>query len=195
MPLVSQRAVAHPHQSDRNKTLIFPTILLLSVFTTTAAPKKFASEVITKETPGHQVSVEIDITGATQLFLEVSDGGDGSGHDWADWIEPRLIAADGKEKRLTELKPANIDSRARVGKNQDDGQLKVNGKEYADAIGTHSPSRISFNLPAGYTTFRAIGGLDAGGIDQSGSKPSVQFRAYTDPKAHFVEKLQIKAIS
>ncbi|MCX8239449.1 MAG: NPCBM/NEW2 domain-containing protein [Akkermansiaceae bacterium] len=174
------------------KTLIFPTILLLSVFTTTAAPKKFASEVITKETPGQQVSVEIDITGATQLFLEVSDGGDGSGHDWADWIEPRLIAADGKEKRLTELKPANIDSRARVGKNQNDGQLKVNGKEYADGIGTHSPSRISFNLPVGYTTFRAIGGLDAGGIDQSGSKPSVQFRAYTDPKAHSVENLQIK---
>ncbi|MFT5411602.1 MAG: putative heme-binding domain-containing protein [Verrucomicrobiales bacterium] len=174
------------------KTHIFTTILLLSALTATAAPKKFASKVIAKETPGHQVAVEIDITGATQLFLEVTDGGDGSGYDWADWIEPRLITADGKEKRLTELEPADIDSRARVGKNQADGPLKVNGKEYADGIGTHSPSMISYNLPAGYTIFRAIGGLDAGGIDQPGGKPSVQFRAYTDPKAHFVEKLQIK---
>ncbi|MFT4550899.1 MAG: hypothetical protein ACI9MB_004880, partial [Verrucomicrobiales bacterium] len=87
------------------KTHIFTTILLLSALTATAAPKKFASKVIAKETPGHQVAVEIDITGATQLFLEVTDGGDGSGYDWADWIEPRLITADGKEKRLTELEP------------------------------------------------------------------------------------------
>lgn len=157
-----------------------------------AAKKKFESQVITKQTPGHQVAIELDITGAKQLFLEVTDGGDGSGYDWADWIDPRLVAADGKEKRLTDLKAAQMNERTKVGKNQAGGPLKVGGKEYVDGIGTHAVSVISYNLPAGYTTFRATGGLDAGGIDQAGSKPSVQFRAYTDPQAHFVSKLDIK---
>jgi putative heme-binding domain-containing protein len=156
------------------------------------APKQFDSKVITKKTPGHQVAIEIDITGAKLLHLEVRDGGDGSSYDWADWIEPRLIAADGKEMRLTELKWSKKNGRVELDKNQGGGPLKVNGKEYTDGIGTHSTSLIIYNLPTGYTTFRAIGGLDHGGVDQAGSTTSVQFRAYSDPKAHFVEKLNVK---
>ena len=68
-----------------------------------AAPKKFASEVITKETPGHQVEIEIDIGGAKQLILEVTDGGDNSAYDWADWVEPRLDAADIAERVVSKV--------------------------------------------------------------------------------------------
>ncbi|MFP6866819.1 MAG: NPCBM/NEW2 domain-containing protein [Roseibacillus sp.] len=71
-------------------------------FSAHAAPKKFASEVITKETPGHQVEIEINITGAKQLVLEVTDGGD-SAYDWADWVEPRFVAADIAERVVSEV--------------------------------------------------------------------------------------------
>ncbi|MDA1142666.1 MAG: NPCBM/NEW2 domain-containing protein [Planctomycetota bacterium] len=168
--------------------------LWAEVATVSAAPKEFDSKVISKNTPGHQVAIEIDITGAKLLHLEVLDGGDGSSYDWADWIEPRLIAADGKEMHLTDLKWSQKNGRVELNKNQGGGPLKVNGKEYTDGIGTHSTSLIIYNLPAGYTTFRAIGGIDNGGVDQAGSSTSVQFRAYSNPKAHFVEKLNVKVL-
>ena len=52
---------------------------------------KFASPVVNSQTPGHAVEIEADIDGAKQLYLFVTDGGDGFGCDWADWCEPRLI--------------------------------------------------------------------------------------------------------
>ncbi len=64
---------------------------------------KFDSKLITSKTPGHAVPVDVDITGAKQLFLVVRDGGDGIGTDWADWAEPRLVGPGGV-KKLTELK-------------------------------------------------------------------------------------------
>jgi hypothetical protein len=62
----------------------------------------FASEVVTKNTPGHAVAVDVDITGAKQLALVVTDGGDGFSCDWAAWAEPRLIGPNGV-KKLTDL--------------------------------------------------------------------------------------------
>ena len=84
---------------SRPIAILFCPLLGLSA---NAAPKKFASEVITKETPGHQVEIEIDITGAKQLVLEVTDGGD-SAYDWADWVEPRLVAADIAERVVSKV--------------------------------------------------------------------------------------------
>src|SRR5689334_19512398 len=69
-----------------------------------ADPKPlFDSKLISKDTPGHAVNVDVDLAGAKELYLVVRDGGDGYSADWADWAEPRLIGPKG-EIKLTELK-------------------------------------------------------------------------------------------
>ena len=54
---------------------------------------KFESPLVTTKTKGHAVEVDADITGAKELYLVVTDGGNGFSCDWADWAEPRLVAA------------------------------------------------------------------------------------------------------
>ena len=155
-----------------------------------AAENKFASPVVTQAIEGNSTPIELDITGARILALEVTDGGDGTSYDWADWIEPRLIGPKG-ELKLTELKWRKLDGKATVGKNNGGGPLKVNGKPVAFGIGTHARSKILYDLPEGYTTFKARGGLDNGGTDQAGSTTSVQFRVYTSTDAFFEEPLNL----
>ena len=56
-------------------------LLLTSVALTAAAaaaPKPVCqSQRVTRETPGHAVDVDVDLTGAKKLYLVVTDGGDG----------------------------------------------------------------------------------------------------------------------
>ena len=92
---------------------VLPFRLPLIAFTTlacgvislhSAAPKPlFQSKVITAETPNHSVDIDVDVSTAKALFLVVTDGGNGFGADWSDWAEPRLVMADGSEKKLTEI--------------------------------------------------------------------------------------------
>ena len=148
------------------------------------APKPiFSSKVIDVQTKGHQVNIEADITGAKELYLVVTDGGNGYSCDWADWAEPRLIGPKG-EMKLTDLKwkSASADfGQVRVNKSVNGGELKIDGKAVAYGIGTHANSTIAYDLPDGYTKFVARGGLDNGGTDQGacGSQSSVQFFVYT----------------
>ena len=44
---------------------------------------------------GHQPDDEIDLGDAVGLWLVVTDGGNGYGCDWADWIDPRFVLEDG----------------------------------------------------------------------------------------------------
>ncbi len=156
----------------------------------------FESKVITSQTPGHAVEINIDITGAKQLALVVTDAGDGFGCDWADWAEPRLVGPNG-EKKLTELKwkSARTDwGQVRVNQNAEGGPLKINGKSVEYGIGTHAQSVIEFDLPEGYTKFRARAGLDNGGTNQSnGNASSVKFLVALDPKpAELAALVQVK---
>jgi putative membrane-bound dehydrogenase-like protein len=140
----------------------------------------FASKVVSAATPGHAVDIEADIKGAKQLYLVVTDGGDGFGCDWADWCEPKLVGPAG-EKKLTDLKWKSANSgwgRPTVDKNCENGPLKVAGKPVAGGIGTHANSVIAYDLPEGYDKFKAIGGLDNGGTNQSNGS-SVTFAVYT----------------
>ncbi len=157
-----------------------------------AAPKAlFSSPVITADTPGHSVDIDVDITGAKQLFLVVGDGGNGYASDWADWAEPRLVAADG-EKKLTDLTWKSTKEgwgKTNVGKNANGDDLKIDGKDVAYGIGTHAPSLIVYDLPAGCTRFKARGGLDNGGTDQKPPQTSVQFMVYTQQPPDDVLKI------
>jgi putative membrane-bound dehydrogenase-like protein len=155
--------------------LFLPTLLL-------AAPKPlFQSKVITKDTPNHSVEIDVSLEGAKELFLVVTDGGNGFAADWADWAEPRLILADGSEKKLTEVEWKAAQSgwgNVRVNSNCEGQTLRSAGKAIEYGIGTHSNSVIAFNLPAGTKRFKARGALDEGGTKQGST--SVEFRVYTE---------------
>ncbi len=145
----------------------------------------WASKVITPATDGHSVAVSAKISGASNLYLVATDGGNGYGCDWAAWANPKLTG-DG-ELDLTTMKwkaaSAGFGS-VQVNKNCNGQPIRVNGKTYSKGFGTHAVSIIHFQLPAGhqYTHFKALAGLDNGGTDQAacGNAVSVGFAVYTE---------------
>lgn len=141
----------------------------------------FTSPVVTKKTPNHSVDIDVDITDAKQLHLVVRDGGNGYGCDWADWAQPRLVGPKG-ELKLTSLKWKTAKSdwgKTSVNKNAAGRALRIAGKPVEYGIGTHANSLITYDLPKGYTHFKARGGLDNGGTDQpGGNATSVQFMVF-----------------
>ncbi len=150
-----------------------------------AAKPIFKSSVIDSKTKGHSVVINAELGNAKQLFLVANDGGNGYGCDWADWAEPRLTGPQG-EKKLTDLKWKSASSgfgQPRINLNCGGNPMRIDGKEIAYGIGTHANSVIAFDIPAGYTHFKAVGGLDNGGTDQGpcGASSSVQFAVYTEP--------------
>ncbi|TWU06103.1 PVC-type heme-binding CxxCH protein [Stieleria varia] len=141
----------------------------------------FASKTITKAANG--VDINVELGDAKELYLVVTDGGNGYGCDWADWGEPRLTGPAG-EMKLTDLKwkSATTDfGQVRVDKNAGGAKLQINGKPVAYGFGTHANSVIAFDLPTGYNRFQARAGLDNGGTDQGscGDSSSVEFLVYT----------------
>ena len=154
---------------------LLPSLLL-------AAPKPlFSSKLITVETPGYGVDVDVDLKGAKALFLVVTDGGNGFACDWADWSEPRLVMQDGSEKKLTEVEWKSAKAgwhEPHVNANVEGGELRCQGKALAYGIGTHANSVIEYVLPDGVKAFKARGVLDEAGTRQHGS--SVTFAVYTE---------------
>ncbi|MBL9117749.1 MAG: NPCBM/NEW2 domain-containing protein [Verrucomicrobiaceae bacterium] len=149
-----------------------------------SAPKPlFQSKLITSSTPGLGIEIDVDLQGAEELYLVVTDGGNGFACDWADWAEPRLVMADGTEKKLTEVEWKSAQSRwggVRVNANAGGQELRSGGKSIAYGLGTHANSLISYHLPKGTRRFRARGVLDEGGTNQQGgTASSVDFRVYT----------------
>lgn len=144
----------------------------------------FKSPVVTVATPGHAVSIDVDISRARKLVLVATDGGNGYSCDWADWAEPRLVGPRG-ETRLTTLKWRSATTswgKVLPGRNAGGGPLKIAGKPVPYGIGTHANSVIVFDLPKGHAfkRFKARAGLDNGGTDQqSGRATSIGFLVFT----------------
>lgn len=157
--------------------LVFAPTLLLAV------PKPlFQSKLIDEQTPGHGVDLDVDLAGAKQLFLVVTDGGNGFAADWADWAEPRLIMADGKEQKLTEIEWKSATTQwqqVRINANVGGQSLRSAGKDIPYGIGTHANSIIEYILPSGVKRFVARGALDEGGTRQGGGT-SVVFQVFTE---------------
>lgn len=146
----------------------------------------FTSPVVTSKTPGHAVSIDVDLKGSRSLFLVVDETSDGYGCDWVNWIEPRVVGAKG-ELKLTELKWKSAISgwgNVRVNANASGGKLIVNGKPVSYGIGTHAPSTIEYFLPEGYTRFQCRAGLDQGGVSQQGgATTSARFQVWNKKPA------------
>ncbi|MEK6234302.1 MAG: NPCBM/NEW2 domain-containing protein [Planctomycetales bacterium] len=142
----------------------------------------FLSPVVTSKTPGHAVNVDVPLAGAKQLFLVVTDAGDGYACDWADWAEPRVVVGT-KEVKLTDLKWKSAQTgwgNIGLNRNVGGGEMKINGKTVEYGIGVHAIGVIAYDLPQGATRFKARCGLDDGGVSQiGGSATSVRFAVYT----------------
>ncbi len=123
------------------------------------------------------VDVDVDLTGASVVWLVADDAGDGKGCDWVDWLEPRLTGPAG----TTELVDAEwIEATTgwgsvRRGQDCEGGPLAVDGVVFAEGIGTHAPTRIGFRVPAGHDRLTARAAVDDGGTRQGGSPTSVRF--------------------
>ena len=140
----------------------------------------FQSPVISKATKGHAVDINVELKGAKFLFLVVADGGDGFGCDWANWVNPRFVTANG-EKSLTELKWKSASTgfgQVHINKNSGGRPARVAGKAVEKCLGVHANSLLEFDVPAGATHFKASGALDSGGTDQ-GCGSTVTFAVYS----------------
>jgi len=143
-----------------------------------AEPKPlWKSKVLGKGTE----KVDVDLKDAKQLVLVVGDGGDGYACDWADWLDPKLIGADGKATKLTDLKWKSGSTgwgKLNVNRNCGGNPLSVAGKTYENGLGTHANSVIIYDIAGkGFKTFQATAAPDDGGVNQ-GNATSVQFAVY-----------------
>ncbi|MFN9987925.1 MAG: DUF1553 domain-containing protein [Pirellula sp.] len=144
---------------------------------------RFTSPKVTRTQP--TTNIDVDLQNAKELILVVNDGGNGPSCDHADWLEPKLITASG-EIPLTDLKWRSVTTtfgNVNINTNVSGQPLRVAGKSYANGIGTHSTSVITYDLPEGTQRFQAIGGLDNSGSDQGGdcgANATIQFRVYTE---------------
>jgi mono/diheme cytochrome c family protein len=131
------------------------------------------------------VTVDVDVTGAEALFLVVTDGGNGANLDWADWVQPRLTGPHG-EIRLTDLKWRSATTgygEVRLNQSVVEKPLRLGDQTYADGIGTHANSVISYLLPKGVTRFRALAGPDTGATEQPGSQSSIELFVLTGDRS------------
>lgn len=144
----------------------------------------FQSKVVRKTRKGQSVDINVELKGAKKLYLVVTDGGDGYGCDWANWVNPRFVGPKG-ETSFTNLKwkSATTDfGQVRVNRNAVGQKASVGGKPVEKCIGTHANSIIEYDVPAGATHFKATGALDDGGTKQ-GCGSTVTFAVYpTRPK-------------
>ena len=155
----------------------------------------FVSELVSGKDKSKRLEIDVDITGAKQLYLVVTDGGDGYSCDWASWAEPTLVDKSGNETNLTEIKwkSARADwGQVRIDRNCNGGPIKIDSKEYRRGIGTHAKSIIGFNLPEGhhFVRFRSIAGIDDGGANQAGgANSSIRFFVFTKAlQSGFIEQ-------
>ncbi|WP_395736552.1 PVC-type heme-binding CxxCH protein [Prosthecobacter sp.] len=166
-----------------SRPLSFLALLAAAACATAAAPV-FESPKITTASKPRLVQVDAPLKGARELYLVVSDE-DGISCDWADWLEPKLIMADGSSKDLTTLKwkaSSQGSGGTRVGKSALADSLLVGGQKYANGIGTHARSVIVYDLPPGVARFTAQAAIDDGGMERGGkaSNASVKFQVYTE---------------
>jgi hypothetical protein len=127
-----------------------------------------------------------DITGATKLYLVVTDAGDNYNYDHGDWINPAIYKPNGDSLLLTSLTWVSATSGwGSVNKNKslDGNALKVNGVTYSNGFGLNAYSIIQFDLPAGYTTFKSFCGFDDE-VLSAANGVSMEFMVFTQDPAN-----------
>ena len=145
----------------------------------------FLSPVLTATSKDRIISVDVSLKDVSDLYLHVDSNGPIS-CDWADWLNPRLIMADGSSKDLTTLDWVSAKSgygSIRKNRTFEGSTLKVAGKPFEKGIGAHATSTIHFALPHGTARFQAEVAIDDGGMIRNGrpSEASLRFAILAQP--------------
>ena len=181
-PVQAEREAKFPALPGAESKAPAATIPTTNPVKAAAGKPLFESPVLTSKSKSRLIDIDVSLANAKELYLSVSEDGDIS-CDWANWLEPTLIMADGSTKDLTTLtwKSAKAGyGEVLVGKASGGGALTVAGKKYTLGIGTHAASLIVYDLPANVVRFTAKVAIDDGGMDRGGpSDASIRFRVYT----------------
>ena len=141
------------------------------------------SGLISRDTPNQSQSLDIPLKGAKKLYLVTTNGGDNTDWDHGDWANP-VLYNDKNTLSLTELtwKKATAGwGKVRVNQGVSGSDLVVN-KNKEKGIGTHANSVIEFDIPEGYTHFKAVVGVDnAAAMQNVGA--TMQFMVFTEDPA------------
>lgn len=143
-----------------------------------------ATALIDSTTSRHRVDMTASLDSVEDLYLVVTDGGDGFKCDWADWVDPILTGPKGQIS-LAELDWMSATTGfGKVHKNGNavGDQIAIREGPIGDTgIGVHAPSVVHFKVPEGYDSLSVIAGLDVGGTSQqNGEASSVRFLIYAD---------------
>ncbi len=142
--------------------------------------------------------IDLDLRGATRLWLVVGEGEHGNSYDWADWLAPRFEGAGGI-RRLVDLPWLSAQAgwgTTNKNKNCEGGPLVVEGKTHHEGIGTHARSEIAFAVPAGAERFRATAAPDDMGSRRAGSTNELEFQVWIEraPSRERIERLTSAAL-
>ena len=110
--------------------------------------------------PGKQVSVSVAGLQTMRLVATLESGG-GNCHIWGD---ARLVGKDGKETRLSALKPLAIIvgwGELHRDKNWENHPLQIGERKFQHGIWVHSNSDVAYSLAGRYERFEAWVGMDA----------------------------------
>jgi alpha-galactosidase len=141
----------------------------------------WSSPLLTHRSGEQSASVNVNIKGSKKLYLVVTDGGNGTHWDHADWIEPKLTGKKGT-LNLTDVKWSSATSgwgSATIDNSVGGNPLVVDNASYARGIGTHAASIIEYVIPDGYDTFSALVGLDKECIEHTDGA-TIRFHLFTD---------------
>lgn len=144
----------------------------------------YRSPLVTRETPGQAVDIDVEVIGPAKLILIASDGDDGGVNDHADWAEPRLTGPRG-EGKLTDVKwlhALNAYGPPLCNKSMSGGDLIIGGRKAEYGIGTRANAKIEYDVPEGYTRFKVHAGLDKGAVEKKTGGATVKFIVCVEDK-------------
>lgn len=122
----------------------------------------YAGEVMHGNDPPQQVDVVLG--NAEELILAVSDAGDGTSYDHADWADAQFLKQDGSIVYLDDLTPeftrqghGELAFRTNI-----PGQpLRIADRTFERGLGTHASGRTVYKLDGSEVRFRSWVGVDA----------------------------------
>ena len=141
----------------------------------------YASPLLTGSGPS--ASLDVPLSGQTDLRLVVTSGDDGIALDHADWAMAQVTCPPGDTIYLSDLPSTGVISgwgpieRDHSNGEAGDGDgrsLSLRGTLFGKGLGVHAPSQVRYALPGGCSQFKAVIGVD----DEVDGKGSVTFEVW-----------------
>jgi len=122
--------------------------------------KPFDSGTIAGDGPGRQIAVNVAGLDAMRLVVNLEQGAG----NCSIWGEAKLVAKDGKETRLSSMKPVSVKvgwGQLHTDKNWEGQPLQIGTRKFQHGIWVHTDSDVCYALAGRYERFEAWVGMDA----------------------------------